>query len=125
MSALRPSRHGRAARRALLAFAAAAATLAAPAASADAAPFVYVTNALSGNVSQYDGAGGPLAPLVPPVVGGAPDLIGIAVSPDGSSVYVASSEPGSVLEYAIGAGGARWRCGRPSPCRMPCWRTSR
>ena len=35
---------------------------------AQAAPFVYVTNADSGNVSQYDAAGGALSPLSPPTV---------------------------------------------------------
>ena len=36
---------------------------------AQAAPFVYVANADSGDVSQYDvGAGGLLSPLAPPTV---------------------------------------------------------
>ncbi len=77
------------------------------AAPASAAPFVYVTNQLANSVSQFDvSAGGLLAPLVPPTApagGGGP--FGIAVSPDGRSVYVANAG-GSISQYDVGAGGA-------------------
>ncbi len=59
-------------------------------------------------VSQYNiGGGGALSPKSPPIVnaGGAP--YGLAVSPDGKSVYVAnrSNGPDGVSQYDIGAGG--------------------
>jgi DNA-binding beta-propeller fold protein YncE len=81
------------------------------AASAQAAPFVYVTNELSNDVSQYDiGAGGLLAPLSPPTVaaGTAPQE-GVAVSPDGKSVYVsdfsANFASGQISQYDVGPDG--------------------
>ncbi len=72
-----------------------------------------MTNAGSGNVSQYDAAGGGLAPLSPPTVGaGTGPPHSVAVSPDGKSAYVSTSElygtpeiEAKVLEYSIGAGG--------------------
>jgi DNA-binding beta-propeller fold protein YncE len=96
----------------LVAVAAVAATLAVLVASAaQAAPFVYVTNEGSNDVSQYDiGPGGLLAPLSPATVaaGTAPQE-GIAVSPDGRSVYVSAFAPGfaggQVLQYDVGPGG--------------------
>jgi DNA-binding beta-propeller fold protein YncE len=75
-----------------------AAVLVAVAAPAHAAPFAYVANQSDGTVSQYDiGAGGLLAPLSPPTVAASqplpgstrPGPSGLAVSPDGKSVYVA------------------------------------
>ncbi len=82
------------------------------AAPARAAPFVYVTNAVTDDVSQYDaGPGGLLAALAPPTVpaADAPGE-GIAVSPDGRSVYVAAFAPGftggEVLQYDVGVNGA-------------------
>jgi DNA-binding beta-propeller fold protein YncE len=88
--------------------------LLAAATPAQAAPFVYVTNANSGNVSQYDAAGGALVPLSPPVVGaGSGPPNSIALSPDGRSAYVSTNElydtpeiEAAVLEYSIGAGGS-------------------
>ena len=53
-------------------------------AQAQAAPFVYVANLLSGDVSQYDvGAGGLLSPLVPSTVAAGTFPSGVAFSPDG------------------------------------------
>ena len=44
-----------------------------------------------GNVSQYDvGTGGPLTPKTPATVAAGTNPIGVAVSPDGLSVYVAN-----------------------------------
>ena len=90
------------------------------AAAAQAAPFVYVTNELSNNVSQYDiGPGGLLAPLSPPVVaaGTAPQE-GVAVSPDAKSVYVsdfsANFTSGQVSQYDVGPGGALSPKSRPT-----------
>ena len=74
---------------------------------ATAAPFVYVVNANTADVSQYDaGMAGLLAPLSPPTVdeGGFP--LGVAVSPDARSVYVTNTGRGSVSQYDIGADGA-------------------
>jgi DNA-binding beta-propeller fold protein YncE len=77
--------------------------------SAQAAPFVYVTNAGGagrwGNLSQYDAARGPLVPLSPATVGTGNDPIGVAASPDGKSVYVTTGEP-AVLQFSIGATGS-------------------
>ena len=78
-----------------------------------AAPFVYVANLNSNDVSQYDvGAGGLLAPLSPAAVAtGGLDPAAVAVSPDGGSVYVAnvaatsSDISGSVAQFDVGAGG--------------------
>ena len=60
------------------------------------------------SVSQYDvGAGGALSPKSPATVaaGGLP--YGVAVSPDGESVYVTNAEQRhSVSQYDVGAGGA-------------------
>jgi DNA-binding beta-propeller fold protein YncE len=71
----------------------------------------YVTNALQ--ISQYDlGPGETLVPKSQPTVstgGGLP--AGVAVSPDGRSVYAAvfaptPGNPASVAQYDVGAGGA-------------------
>ena len=59
------------------------------------------------SVSQYDvGAGGLLAPLVPPTVAAGASPQGVAVSPDGGSVYVTNTGSDSVSQYDVGAGGA-------------------
>src|SRR5436309_4395141 len=89
-----------------LSAAAAAAALAA-AAPAQAAPFAYVANA-SGSVSQYElGAGGLLSPLMPATVPAGDISVGVAVSPDGNSVYVANQESASVSQYDMGPDGTR------------------
>ena len=55
--------------------------------------FAYVTNVGSDNVSQYDvGAGGVLAPMSPATVAAGDTPVGVAVSPDGGSVYVTNVE---------------------------------
>ena len=76
------------------------------AAGAEAAPFVYVANHASHDVSQYDAFGGRLSPLSPaPVAAGTdPDLL--AVSPDGANVYVTNPSDNTVSQYSVGAGGA-------------------
>jgi DNA-binding beta-propeller fold protein YncE len=66
-------------------------------------------------VSQYDAAGGALAPLSPPAVGvgaGSGPPGSVAVTPDGKNGYVSTNElygtpeiEAKVLEYSIGAGG--------------------
>ena len=66
----------------------------------------------SDSVSQYDvGAGGALSPKTPATVAtGDLNPVGVAVSPDGRSVYVANfgdlTVIGSVSQYDVGAGGA-------------------
>ena len=75
------------------------------AAQVQAAPFVYVTNIDGPNLSQYDAAGGLLAPLSPPTVSTQNNPTGIAVSPGGTSVYVTIAEPATVLQFSVGANG--------------------
>ena len=75
-------------------------------ASAQAQPFVYVTNAASNSVSQYDATGGALTPLAPPTVPTGNQPIGVAVSPDGKSVYVVNQSDDTVSQYDIGVAGA-------------------
>jgi DNA-binding beta-propeller fold protein YncE len=65
--------------------------------SAWASGTVYVTNfgsnLVPSTVSQYEtGADGQLSPLTPATVGAGFNPIGLAVSPDGKSVYVANSQ---------------------------------
>jgi parallel beta-helix repeat protein len=90
-----------------LAVAFAAALAVAP---AQAHRFAYVANSGSNNVSQYHlGSGGLLAPLSPPTVAATDFPAGVAVSPDGKSVYVAgggSEGRGDVSQYDVGPGGA-------------------
>jgi DNA-binding beta-propeller fold protein YncE len=69
-----------------------------------AAPFVYVTNFNSRDLSQYDAAGGALTPLSPPTVPLGDFPLGVAVSPDGKNVYVTTFHP-SVLQFAVAANG--------------------
>jgi DNA-binding beta-propeller fold protein YncE len=85
-------------------------SLAFGAASAQAAPFVYVTG--SSEVSQFDiGAAGLLSPLLPPTAPGLSMGIGIVVSPDGKSVYVANNyfpagtPPKGISQYNVGPDG--------------------
>jgi hypothetical protein len=65
---------------------------------------VYVTNRNDGTVSQYAvGADGGLSPLSPAAVTASPSPEGIAVSPDGKSVYVAMGS--GVAQFDVGPGG--------------------
>jgi DNA-binding beta-propeller fold protein YncE len=72
----------------------------------------YVTNydpsVPGGNsVSQYDvGTGGALTPKDPPAVQAGSGATGLAVSPDGGSVYVANENGDNVSQYTAGPGGA-------------------
>ncbi len=71
---------------------------------------VYVTNqdgiSTPGTVSQYDvGPGGGLSPKAPATVATGASPFGIALSPDGKSVYVTSYETDTVSQYDVGAGG--------------------
>jgi YVTN family beta-propeller protein len=84
----------------------AAVVAAATAGVAQAAPFVYVANEGGGSVSQFDAAGGALAPLSPPTAPAGLGPLGLAVSPDASSLYVANESSNSVSQYDIGADGA-------------------
>ena len=70
--------------------------------AAQAAPFVYVTNALSGNVSQFDvGPGGALSPKSPATVPAGQLPFGVAVSPDGASVYVTNPFSDNVSQFDV------------------------
>ena len=75
------------------------------AAGAQAAPFVYVANNLSSSVSQYRAMGGALAPLVPATVAVGFNPRGVAVSPDGKSVYVTNAGSDDISQYDVGPGG--------------------
>jgi DNA-binding beta-propeller fold protein YncE len=72
---------------------------------------VYVTNYHPSNpagnsVSQYDvGADGALEPKDPATVSAGLGPTGVAVSPDGTSVYVANNNSDNVSQYDVGAGG--------------------
>jgi DNA-binding beta-propeller fold protein YncE len=81
-----------------------AAPLAAVAPPAQGAPFAYVVG-LGGTVSQYNLRAGLLTPKSTDHVAAGRAPIGVAVSPDGKSVYVAN-EGGMVSQYDVGAGGA-------------------
>jgi uncharacterized repeat protein (TIGR01451 family) len=72
---------------------------------AQAAPFVYVTNGGGNNVSQYDASSGALSPLSPPMAATGYSPLGVAVSPDAQSVYVADFYYNTVAQYSVGAGG--------------------
>jgi DNA-binding beta-propeller fold protein YncE len=104
------SRGGRGGRRRLWLAVATALALLGAAAPAQAAPFVYVTH-LADDVSQYNvGAGGLLAPLVPPTVAAGDQPGGVAVSPDGKSVYVPTGDgqwppSATISQYDVGPGG--------------------
>ena len=75
---------------------------------------VYVVNSghsissKDGSVAELTvGAGGALSPAtLPPSVLAGEAPFGIAVSPDGSSVYVTNDEEDTVSEFSVGAGGA-------------------
>ena len=68
---------------------------------AQAAPFVYVTNGVSGNVSQYaTDAGGGLSPLSPATVDAGEGPSSVALTPNGKSAYVPNAD-GTVSEYNI------------------------
>jgi DNA-binding beta-propeller fold protein YncE len=100
------SRTGGGGRRRLWLGVATVVALLAAAAPAQAAPFAYVTNAGDG-VSQYDvGAGGLLAPLSPATVAAHREPLGVAVSPDGRSVYVTNDMSDNISQYDVGPGGA-------------------
>jgi DNA-binding beta-propeller fold protein YncE len=76
------------------------------ASGAEAAPFVYVANRGSDDVSQYDAFGGRLSPLSPFTVPAGRDPNLLAVSPDGANVYVTNVADNSVSQYSVGARGA-------------------
>lgn len=77
----------------------------APASSQAMSSGVYVTDINGSSVFQLGlGAGGLLTALTPATVKSEAAPVGIAVSPDGKSVYVAAFD-GGVSQYDVGAGG--------------------
>jgi DNA-binding beta-propeller fold protein YncE len=77
-----------------------------PAAARAATPGVYVSNFLSGNVSQYSLlADGLLSPDTPATVTGGNGADALVVGPDGSSVYVANQNDHDISQYTVGPGG--------------------
>ncbi len=76
-------------------------------ASAEAAPFAYVTSGGGDSVFQFDvGTGGLLSPLSPATVATGDRAGAVAVSPDGQSVYVVNNPDNTVSQYSAGADGA-------------------
>ena len=77
--------------------------------SAQAAPYAYVANSdgdMPGNVSQFNvGAGGLLAALSPATVAAGSGPQGVAVNPDGKSVYVTNLQEDTLSQYAVGSVG--------------------
>jgi YVTN family beta-propeller protein len=67
----------------------------------------YVTNPSDGTISQYDvQPDGSLLPKTPATVDAAPSPAGIAVSPDGDSVYATNrSNPGTISQYDVSSDG--------------------
>jgi DNA-binding beta-propeller fold protein YncE len=83
---------------------AACAVVFAAAAPAHADPFVYVTSGSGGTVFQYGvDMNGALSPLSTPTVAAGAAPIGVAVSPDGQSVYVTNDD--GVAQYDVGDDG--------------------
>jgi DNA-binding beta-propeller fold protein YncE len=116
----RPHSRSGSRRRLWLGVASAAVVLAVAAPAAQAAPFVYVSGGYaSREVSQFAaGQSGLLAPLSPPTVAARMRPLGLAVSPDARSLYVANAgcfedadpcidagDGDSVSQYNIGATG--------------------
>lgn len=61
----------------------------------------------AGAVLQYDvGQGGVLLPKTPASVAAGTNASGIAISPDGKSVYVSNNQSSDVSQYDVGSGGA-------------------
>ncbi len=96
---------------------------AAAGAPAAAAPFVYVANHGSNDVSQFAAPrsiSGALQPLTPATVatGSYPDAV--AVTPDGSSTYVANANDDTVSQYSIDP--ATGKLAPKSPATVPTGR---
>jgi DNA-binding beta-propeller fold protein YncE len=70
---------------------------------------VYATtydSETDGSVSQFDvGSGGTLSPKSPPTLAARDGAIGMAVSPDGESLYVTNQNSNNVSQYDVSAGG--------------------
>jgi YVTN family beta-propeller protein len=82
------------------------AVMAAPVAAAQAAPYVYVANADSNNVSQYStDSAGSLTPLSPATVAAGSSPRDVVVSPDGKSVYVTNHDSGTISQYDVATDG--------------------
>ena len=62
------------------------------------------------------GAGGALTAKSPPTVAAGNGPEGVAVSPDGGSVYVTNIDSDNVSQYDVGPG---WRA--PAPRARPRW----
>jgi hypothetical protein len=83
---------------------------------------VYVVNASSNTVSQYNvGAGGRLSPKSPATVAAVSNPGQVAVSPGGDSVYVTNravghDDHGWISQYNVGAGG---KLSPKSPAALP------
>ena len=68
---------------------------------------VYVTNANSNTVSQFDvGPGGLLGAKTPASVGAGSFPVGVALSPDGHSAFVPNFNAKTVSVFEVGLGGA-------------------
>src|SRR5947209_2901726 len=66
-----------------------------------AAPFAFVANNGSGNISQYGGASGGLSALSPKLVSAGKSPFGMAASPDGKSVYATNTHGNKLWEFSV------------------------
>jgi 6-phosphogluconolactonase (cycloisomerase 2 family) len=79
---------------------------------------VYVTNTSANNVSQLAiGSHGSLSSLTPPSIEAGSSPSGVAVSPDGSSVYVSNGGEPTISQYDINA--ATGALSAKSPATVP------
>src|SRR6516165_7893208 len=77
---------------------------ASPPATAAAPPFLYVANSKSDTISQYSASAsdfGALTPLAPATVPTGSFPYGIAINPQGTSVYAADVDSNEVSQYTI------------------------
>jgi YVTN family beta-propeller protein len=75
------------------------------AAPAAASPFVYVSSFTTRGAFMFDAAGGPLSGLGPITVSAGNGAAGVAVTPDGTSVYIADAVDNTVSQYDAAANG--------------------
>ena len=83
-------------RRLLLGVAVAVLVVAAGSATATAAPFVYATLPGADQVAEFDAAAGTLSPVAR--TGSGQGSFSVAVTPDGTSVYVANTDDNTVSQ---------------------------
>jgi DNA-binding beta-propeller fold protein YncE len=83
-----------------------------------AAGAVYVTNVGSNTISQYGADGGGALSQLAPAVGAPRSPTGLALSPDGTSLYVAAFGDGVVGQYDVAADGTLAIKAAPAPANF-------